>query len=253
MASRAKGVGSLEWARRTGGRLGFLDRLTLNLQVVKLRLRRRRIARTSFPELMVDIGDLEVPDSAVAKQGVAIAEKVYEPYLLNHCLRSYLWGRLLAKANGIRYDAELFFVSAILHDLGLTKAHASGRHDEHCFAVSSGRRAAEAMRECGWTSERLDAMEEAITLHLNVLLPMSHGAEAYLLHGGAGIDMIAGRLREIRGVGVDEVLGRHPRLDHKVAITTAIRHQCSIRPHSRIALLERFGFARLVAAAPFAS
>jgi hypothetical protein len=230
-----------------------LDRLALSVQVVKLRRRRRRIARTSFPELRIDVGDLEIPDSAVAQRSVAVAEKVYEPYLINHCFRSYLWGRLLAKANGIRYDAELFFVSAMLHDLGLTKAHASGQGGEHCFAISGGRRAAEAMQPCGWNSERLDAMEEAIVLHLNVLLPMSQGAEAYLLHGGIGIDMIAGRLAEIRGAGVEEVLRRHPRLDHKVTITNAIRHQCSIRPHSRIAWLERLGFTRLVAAAPFAS
>lgn len=44
----------------------------------------------------------------------------YSPALLNHCIRSYLWGMMYGAAHAIAFDDELYYVSAILHDIGLT-------------------------------------------------------------------------------------------------------------------------------------
>ncbi|WP_371287046.1 HD domain-containing protein [Mycobacterium sp. PS03-16] len=41
-------------------------------------------------------------------------------YLANHCVRSYLFGRELAAAEGLDYDDEDLFLACILHDLGVT-------------------------------------------------------------------------------------------------------------------------------------
>jgi len=47
---------------------------------------------------------------------------VSPPFVANHCVRSYLFGRELATAKGLRrdveYDDELVFLSCILHDNG---------------------------------------------------------------------------------------------------------------------------------------
>src|SRR4051794_6973711 len=42
--------------------------------------------------------------------------------LVNHCDRSYLWSASLGQLKGIPYDAELLYVAAMLHDLGLVAA-----------------------------------------------------------------------------------------------------------------------------------
>lgn len=39
---------------------------------------------------------------------------------VNHCLRTYAWGMILGAHDGLRPDAELLFVAALLHDLALT-------------------------------------------------------------------------------------------------------------------------------------
>jgi hypothetical protein len=246
-------VGTLRWARRTGGRLTFFDRLTLTRQAMRFRASRRDYMGKSFPPLPLEETDLDVPDTAAAKRAVSLAAKLADPYLLNHCFRSYFWATLLARVDRIKFDPELLFVAAILHDLGLTSTHAHGKSNEHCFAVTGARRAREAMQETGWSNERLDAMEEAIVLHLNVVVPLHHGPEAHLLYGGVGFDMVGGRLPELRGPRIEQVLELHPRLDHKQAVVKAVRQQCSIRPKSRIALLTKLGFERLVENAPFPS
>jgi hypothetical protein len=247
-------VGTLAWSRKTGGRLGFFDRMELMRQAMRLRAIRRKqqgLVHAAFP---LDQRDLVAPDSPAAKRALAVAESLSEPYLLNHCYRTFFWGSLLARADNVRFDAELLFVASILHDLGLTVAHAHGAAGEKCFAVTGARCAREAMTPVQWNSRRLDALEEAITLHLNLIVPVDrHGTEASLLHAGAGLDVVGARLPEIRGPAVDAVLHQHPRLDYKVRFQGVVDNQCSIRPNSRIAFLSKNGFSRLLEAAPFAS
>jgi hypothetical protein len=40
--------------------------------------------------------------------------------LAAHCYRTYLFGAALGTRDGLDWDAELLFVAAMLHDLGLT-------------------------------------------------------------------------------------------------------------------------------------
>ncbi len=53
----------------------------------------------------------------------AAAEEVVRRYsqdaLVNHCLRSYIWGALLGLASEVAFDAEFLFVCAMVHDIAL--------------------------------------------------------------------------------------------------------------------------------------
>lgn len=70
-----------------------------------------------------DVAQWGLPDSKVCSAAFALANGVSPAYLHNHCVRSYLFGRELAAAQGLRpgvdYDEEVVFLSAILHDLGV--------------------------------------------------------------------------------------------------------------------------------------
>ena len=122
------GVGSLAWAQRTRGRLGTGDRVRLLAQALLARARgllpgRRRAS--------IDVGALRVPDSALATAAADHLAAVAEPWLVNHCWRTYAWGWLLAAAERRAFDEETLFVAALLHDLGLT---ATPDPAFHCFA-----------------------------------------------------------------------------------------------------------------------
>jgi hypothetical protein len=246
-------VGTLAWARKTGGRLGFFDRLTLTQQAMRVRALRKKQVGMTLPAVCFDASDYPIPDTNAAKRAIAVTTTLSKPFLLNHCYRSFHFARLLAKANKVPHDLELLFIATMLHDLGLTDSYCGGQKGEHCFAVTGARRAREAMQAEGWSTQKLEALEEAIILHLNIQVPLQkHGAEAHLLHAGVMLDMVGARIAEIKG-GVEKVVEMHPRLDHKASVPAAVRHQCSIRPDSRVAFLVKKGFGELVQAAPFGS
>ena len=81
-----------------------------------------------------------VPDSTAAALALEVAERFHSPALLNHCRRSHLWAAEYARARGIAVDAELLYVAAMLHDIGLVPAFDS--------ATLRSRRPGEPSRGC---------------------------------------------------------------------------------------------------------
>jgi hypothetical protein len=73
------------------------------------------------------IADIRRPDSSIARQAEELARAVSSDMLFNHVMRCYWFGELFARRDGVKIDRELMFLSAVLHDLGLT-SHASGPH-----------------------------------------------------------------------------------------------------------------------------
>ncbi|GAA2788024.1 hypothetical protein GCM10010533_27910 [Mycolicibacterium pallens] len=71
-----------------------------------------------------DVAGWNIPDSDICSAALHLVTDVSPAFLTNHCIRSYLFGRELAAADGMRagtdYDDELVFLSCVLHDLGIT-------------------------------------------------------------------------------------------------------------------------------------
>jgi HD superfamily phosphodiesterase len=73
---------------------------------------------------------VNVPDTALVARAMEQARAVSEPYLFNHAVRSWLFAVQIANQQNAPYDEEVVAVSSLLHDLGLTKAHAGTRRFE---------------------------------------------------------------------------------------------------------------------------
>ena len=93
----------------------------------------------------------EFPQTPTATAALAVATRFYTPALLNHCVRSYLWGTMYGAAHGITYDDELLYVSAMLHDIGLTDAFDSHRLP---FEEAGGELAWVFGVAAGWPADR---------------------------------------------------------------------------------------------------
>ena len=78
---------------------------------------------------------IRFPQTPAATAALSVASRFYTPPLLNHCVRSYLWGATYASVHGITFDEELLYVSAMLHDIGLTDVF-----DSHTSAFRGGGR-----------------------------------------------------------------------------------------------------------------
>src|SRR5262245_30063264 len=76
------------------------------------------------------IAGVTVPDPPLVARAMEQARTVSEPYLFNHAARSWLFAVQIAEQQGTPYDEEVVAVSSLLHDVGLTKAHAGERRFE---------------------------------------------------------------------------------------------------------------------------
>jgi hypothetical protein len=91
-------------------------------------------------------GEFIFPETRAVAAVLTVATRFHSPALLNHCVRCPLWGRMYGTAHGIAFDDELLYVSALLHDIGLTEAfdnyqlpsEVAGGHLAWAFGVAAG-------------------------------------------------------------------------------------------------------------------
>jgi hypothetical protein len=239
-------VGTLAWAERSGGILSRRERISLLGDAARLQMRilpaqtRALLGRTNSRTFSVDPDRLRIPDSMIAREAEALSSEVYTQSLLNHCLRSYAWGTILAERDGLKYDPELFYMTCLLHDLGVTDRYRDSVVGQACFAATAGTVARDWIRERGWREPRCTALADAICQHLNPEVRRGRGIEAHLMQAGAGFDVVGMRHWEVATSTVQAVLARHPRLGFKKSFRSAMCAQADQHHGTRIHFLFRY-------------
>src|SRR5262245_35038 len=66
------------------------------------------------------IAGVSVLDRPLITAAIDYAQRLSEPYLFNHAMRSWLFAELIGRTKGIDYDREVVAIGTILHDIGLT-------------------------------------------------------------------------------------------------------------------------------------
>jgi hypothetical protein len=239
-------IGTLAWAERTGGILSRRERISLLGDAIGLQLRslpaqtRALLGRANSRAFSVDPDRLRIPDTVIARQAEALSSEVYPQALLNHCLRSYAWGTLLAQRDGLEHDPELLYVTCLLHDLGVTDRYRDTVAGQSCFAATAATVAREWSRGHNWREPRGAALTDAICQHLNPQVRPEHGIEAHLMQAGAGFDVVGIRHWEVATATVQAVLARHPRLGFKKSFGSAICAQANQHRGTRAHFLVRY-------------
>jgi HD-GYP domain-containing protein (c-di-GMP phosphodiesterase class II) len=67
------------------------------------------------------IAGVRVSDTPLIAAVVEYAQRVSEPYLFNHAMRSWLFAEAIGRTKGIAYDHEIVAIGTILHDIGLRR------------------------------------------------------------------------------------------------------------------------------------
>ena len=167
-------VGTLAWARRTGGRLSFRDRVTLARGATTLLLRNmpslfvyRAGLQRRFPELQ-GFEAMKAPDSATARAAEEKLQELTPPFMGNHSLRTYWFSRLLGEASDLKFDDEVLYVSSLLHDIGFYGRHAEATPETECFGVRGANAALALANEHGWDAERGESAAERFVYMLTV-------------------------------------------------------------------------------------
>ena len=74
------------------------------------------------------------------------------------------------RADGLEHDPELFYVTCLLHDLGVTDRYRDTVVGQACFAATAATIARGWSGECGWPEPRCTALADAMSA------PRSEGA-----------------------------------------------------------------------------
>jgi hypothetical protein len=179
-----------------------------------------------------DVSALLEPPTATAGFALEVARRWCSPALVNHCLRSWVWGKTLGESLGLAVDDELLYVAAMLHDLGVTEPFDAHRLP---FESSGGAAAWTFAAGAGWAASRRDRVMEVIERHMWVSVDPAEDPEGYLLDvAHANTEQWEASLRR-------DVTTRLPRLDFGSEFDGAIGAQASRKPGSTAARLHSSG------------
>ena len=187
------------------------------------------------------------PQTPAAAAALSVATRFYSPALLNHCVRSYLWGAAYAGAHGIAFDDELYYVSALLHDIALTDPFDSHKIP---FEEAGGDLAWVFGVASGWPADRAARAAEIIVLHMRDDVPPTVDPESHLLQVATGWDVVGRRPEEFPPEARTEILARYPRIGFGAEFVACFEDQAHRKPGSAAAASIANNGAQRIAANP---
>jgi hypothetical protein len=159
-----------------------------------------------------------VPDTQLTREATGLLREFSTPLLFNHSHRVFFWANELGRQSGERFDAELLFVCAAFHDLGLLKKFSSVADR---FEVDGANAVRQFLEHHGLPEDRIQTAWDAIALHTTPGVAQYKQLEVELLFNGVGLDVL--------GIGYEtfseelrkNVVVRFPRVNFKEDIAKA--------------------------------
>jgi HD domain len=175
------------------------------------------------------IAGVAIPDTPLTRDVTALVESSAPPLLYHHSRRVFLWGSLRGRRRGLEYDAELLYVGALLHDLGLTEGFATSQQR---FELDGADEARRVLLDHGVAPDRARLVWEAIALHTTPEVPWRMAPEIALVTAGVELDVLGFGYDEVDDGERAEVTAAHPRPDFKQQIVRAFANGMEHRPGS---------------------
>lgn len=164
------------------------------------------------------IADVKIPDSKLAKEAAELLREYGDELLWNHSNRVFLFGALQGTQNNVKYDPELLYISALFHDLGLTKHYSS---PDKRFEVDGANAARDFLKSHGVPQESIRLVWDAIALHTTIGVAQYKEPEVALLYHEVGYDVMGENFDAISEELRHEIVTAFPRNDFKNRIIPA--------------------------------
>ncbi|WP_017607707.1 HD domain-containing protein [Nocardiopsis xinjiangensis] len=172
------------------------------------------------------IAGVAIPDSALAREAGELLRETAPGLLFDHSRRVFLWASLRAREQGVGFDAELLYVAAMFHDLGLTERF--GRSDQR-FEIDGADEARRFLQAHGVWGPQAERVWRAIALHTTPEVPLHMESEVALLTRGVELDVLGVGYHAVSEQQREAVVAAHPRPDFKNrilgAFTEGLRHR----------------------------
>ncbi|WP_143305839.1 HD domain-containing protein [Chitinophaga vietnamensis] len=161
------------------------------------------------------VAGIAIPESKIAQEATELLLEHGTEFIYNHSLRVFLFSSLNGKRFKIKYDAELLYVSAVFHDLGLVPHYSS---PDLRFEVDGANAARDFLKSHGLPKEALQLVWDTIALHTTIGIAEHKEAEVALMYSGVGLDVMGEGYEHLSEAHRDEILHAFPRTDFKKRI-----------------------------------
>ena len=186
--------------------------------------------------VQTSIAGIAIPDSAIAREATEFVRDVSSRLLFHHSRRVFLWGSLHGEHLLLDYDAELLYVAAMFHDLGLVEGHRSA-HER--FEIDGANAAREFLERHGLPEQRVATVWDAIALHTTPEIPRYKAPEVRLVNWGVEYDIPGRHFDELSAEQRDAVIAAHPRPGFKEGIIEALAGGFRDKPETAHAAWQR--------------
>ena len=174
------------------------------------------------------VAGVSVPDSPLITEVLEYAQKLYEPYLFNHAMRSWLFAAKIGQLKGIDCDLEVVAVGTILHDIGLS----AGVPGSNRFEVNGAAAALSFVTERGFPDRRAQLMWDLVALNSTPSIALHKEAEVALGTMGIGLDWGGFGFELIPSADMTAILGAFPRLKMKDKFAERCCHLVAAKPET---------------------
>jgi hypothetical protein len=179
---------------------------------------------------MNDIAGIRIPDSKMARDLTQLIRDTEPDLLFHHSTRVYLFGALTGARRGLKFDAELLYVGAMFHDIGLTDRY---RQSQLRFEVDGANAARDFLRSYDIPERSVEIVWDAIALHTTPGIPEHKKAEVALVTSGVEMDVLGIAYEQFTDAEREAVIAAHPRGDNfKNNIIQAFYDGMKHRPNS---------------------
>jgi hypothetical protein len=178
--------------------------------------------------LPATVAGVRLVDSPIARLATEFSRSASPPHLFNHAVRTFLFGSLVGRALGQKFDEEILYLACILHDLGLTEKF----QGEAPFEIQGAETARRFLEEQRYAKEKIGIVWDGIAMHASPIGQFKK-PEIALVGAGAGADVIAPDFSQIRKIDVEQVVKAFPRLRFKEAFVNTCTDV--LRKHPRAA------------------
>jgi hypothetical protein len=164
------------------------------------------------------IAGIAIPDSTLAREATEFVQDVSTELLFDHSRRVFLWASMQGDKLSLDYDAELLYIGAMFHDVGLVEGH---RSEHERFEIDGANAARAFLERHGLPEERVMTVWESIALHTTPEIPRYKQPEVRLVTLGVEYDVLGLHFDNLSEHQRDAVLAAHPRTDFKQGIVEA--------------------------------
>jgi hypothetical protein len=157
------------------------------------------------------IAGVSLPEGPLITAVIEYAQRLSEPYLFNHSMRSWLFAETIGHIKGIDYDREVVAIGTVLHDIGLT----DGVSGPNRFEVNGADAALSFIKGKGLSDRQTQLIWDLVALNSTPSLALHKEPEVAVGTMGIGLDYGGFGVEALPAAEVELILSSFPRLRMK--------------------------------------